>query len=206
MHGAASYYCLMTLRSVLAAVLAAASAGWLSGAPEPPPQAAHWWRVGHEQQILQEFSALLAIPDVASDTANIARNADALVQALQRRHVAARLLTLPGANPVVYGEIKTPGAKRTIVFYAHYDGQPVTPDEWEGKAPFTPVTRSVNGEPRIFARAAADDKAAILAQLTALECHPVVTHSPQGEHPVRLGRRGGGGINAPPRYHREVSR
>jgi acetylornithine deacetylase/succinyl-diaminopimelate desuccinylase-like protein len=159
----------MTLRSVLATVLVIASAGWPSGAPESPAQAAHRWRVAHEQQILQEFSALLAIPDVASDTSNIARNASALVQALQQRHVAARLLTLPGANPAVYGEIKTPGAKHTIVFYAHYDGQPVTPDEWDGKAPFTPVTRTVNGEPRIFARAAADDKAAILAQLTALD-------------------------------------
>jgi acetylornithine deacetylase/succinyl-diaminopimelate desuccinylase-like protein len=168
-HESASYYCLMTLRSVLAAVLAAASAGWAWDAPESPPQAAHRWRIGHEQQILQEFGALLAIPDVASDTANIRRNADALVQALQRRHVAAKLLTIPGANPVVYGDITTPGAKHTIVFYAHYDGQPVTPDEWEGKAPFTPVTRTVNGEPRIFARAAADDKAAIMAQLTAID-------------------------------------
>ena len=158
----------MTLRSVLATVFALAAAGWPSGAPESPPQAARRWRVGHEQQILQEFDALLAIPDVASDTANIQRNADVLVQALQRRHVAAKLLTLPGANPVVYGEIRTPGARHTIVFYAHYDGQPVTPDEWDGKAPFTPVTRTVNGEPRIFARAAADDKAAIIAQLTAL--------------------------------------
>ena len=75
----------------------------------------------------------------------------------------------PGANPVVYGEIKTPGAKHTIVFYAHYDGQPVNPEDWEGKAPFTPVTRMVNGEPRIYARSASDDKAAIIAQLTALD-------------------------------------
>jgi acetylornithine deacetylase/succinyl-diaminopimelate desuccinylase-like protein len=137
--------------------------------PLSAPQAAHQWRVGHEQQILQEFTNLLAIPDVATDTSNIRRNADVLVEALDRRHVAAKLLSLPGANPVVYGEIKTPGAKHTIVFYAHYDGQPVTPDDWDGKAPFTPVTRVVNGEPRIFARAAADDKAAIIAQLTALD-------------------------------------
>jgi acetylornithine deacetylase/succinyl-diaminopimelate desuccinylase-like protein len=159
----------MIFRPVLAAVLTLALPGPPKHPRESAPQAAHRWRVEHEQQILQEFSSLLAIPDVASDTSNIRRNADALVQALQRRHVAAKLLSIPGANPVVYGEIKTPGAKHTIVFYAHYDGQPVTPDEWDGKAPFTPVTRVVNGEPRIFARAAADDKAAIIAQLTALD-------------------------------------
>ena len=159
----------MTLRPVVAAVLTLVSSGPPKRAPESAPQAAHRWRVEHEQQILQEFNALLAIPDVASDSSNIRRNADALVQALQRRHVPAKLLALPGANPVVYGDIKTPGAKHTVVFYAHYDGQPVAPDEWDGKAPFTPVTRVVNGEPRIFARAAADDKAAIIAQLTALD-------------------------------------
>ena len=79
------------------------------------------------------------------------------------------MLEAPGANPVVFGEIRTPGAKHTIVFYAHYDGQPVTPEDWETKAPFTPVTRRVNGEPRIYARSASDDKAAIMAQLAALD-------------------------------------
>ncbi len=136
---------------------------------QTPKDAAHQWRTAHEQEILREFNALLSIPNVATDTANIHRNAETLAQMLGRRHVEAKLLLAPSANPVVYGEIKTPGAKHTFVFYAHYDGQPVTPDEWETKEPFTPVTRIVNGEPRIYARSASDDKAAILTQLTALD-------------------------------------
>jgi len=28
------------------------------------------------------------------------------------------------------GEIESPGAARTLVFYAHYDGQPLDPNEW----------------------------------------------------------------------------
>jgi len=136
---------------------------------QSPKQAADQWRAAHEQQILKEFTALLAIPNVASDKANIQRNADALAAALTQRHLKAKELTAAGSNPVVYGEIKTPGAKRTIVFYAHYDGQPVNPDDWESKAPFIPVTKQVNGEPRIYARSASDDKAAIIAQLSALD-------------------------------------
>jgi acetylornithine deacetylase/succinyl-diaminopimelate desuccinylase-like protein len=136
---------------------------------QTPKDAAHGWRVAHEEQILQEFTGLLSIPNVANDKANIRRNADRLVGMLERRHVAAKLLLAGDANPVVYGEIKTAGAKRTIVFYAHYDGQPVTPEEWDSKAPFTPMTRTVNGETRIYARSSSDDKAAILAQLTALD-------------------------------------
>jgi acetylornithine deacetylase/succinyl-diaminopimelate desuccinylase-like protein len=138
-------------------------------AADAPAEAARKWRTAHESEILKEFTSLLAIPNVASDMANIQRNADTLVSMLKRRQVDARLLSIPDAPPIVYGEIKTPGAKRTIVFYAHYDGQPVTPSEWEGGAPFAPVFRTVEGEQRLYARSASDDKAAIIAQLTALD-------------------------------------
>jgi acetylornithine deacetylase/succinyl-diaminopimelate desuccinylase-like protein len=141
----------------------------LIGVAQTPKEAASQWRAAHEQQILQEFTALLSIPNVASDRANIQHNADVLTALLEKRHVVAKQLTASGANPVVYGEIKTPGAKHTIVFYAHYDGQPVNPDDWESRAPFTPMTKMVKGEPRIYARSASDDKAAIVAQLTALD-------------------------------------
>jgi acetylornithine deacetylase/succinyl-diaminopimelate desuccinylase-like protein len=131
--------------------------------------AARQWRTGHESEILQQFTTLLSIPNVASDHENIQRNADVLKSLLEKRGVDSQLLTVEDANPVVFGEIKTPNAKDTIVFYSHYDGQPVTPSEWEGNAPFTPVIRNMNGEDRIFARSASDDKAAIMAQLAALD-------------------------------------
>jgi acetylornithine deacetylase/succinyl-diaminopimelate desuccinylase-like protein len=156
---------LRLLRVLVAASLLASVASFA----QTPKQAAEQWRAAHQQEILQEFTALLSIPNVASDTTNIQRNAEVLAASLARRHVDAKLLTAVGSNPVVYGEIKTPGAKRTIVFYAHYDGQAVNPADWESGTPFTPTTKMVKGEPRIFARSASDDKGAILAQLTALD-------------------------------------
>lgn len=131
--------------------------------------AAREWRNAHEADLIEQFTTLLSIPNVASDRDNIQRNADLLVSMLRKRGVEARLLKVEGANPVVFGEIKTTNAKHTIVFYAHYDGQPVTPAEWENNAPFTPVIRKVNGGDRIFARSASDDKGAIMAQLAALD-------------------------------------
>src|SRR5689334_14268198 len=71
--------------------------------------AARQWRTAHESDILKEFTSLHAIPNVASDTPNIRRNADTLVAMLKRRNVEARLLAIPNAPPIVYGEIKTPG-------------------------------------------------------------------------------------------------
>ena len=133
------------------------------------PVAAHQYTAAHQAELVQQFSDFLSIPNVAVDPDNLKRNADLLVAMLQKRGVESRLLTLPGAPSVVFGKIDTPGAKHTIVFYAHYDGQPVTTSEWEGGAPFTPIVREENGEQRIYARSSGDDKAAIFAQLTALD-------------------------------------
>jgi len=138
-------------------------------AAETPAEAARQYTTAHQAKLTQEFSTLLSIPNVAADPANLKRNADLLVEALEKRGVESRLLSIPSVPPVVYGQITVPGAQHTIVFYAHYDGQPVTPSEWEGGSPFTPVIREVDGEPRIYARSAGDDKAAIFAQLTALD-------------------------------------
>jgi acetylornithine deacetylase/succinyl-diaminopimelate desuccinylase-like protein len=46
---------------------------------------------------------------------------------------------------------------------------PPPPSEWDIPTPFTPTLRTINGEPRIYARSAGDDKAAIFAQLTAID-------------------------------------
>src|SRR4249920_1174149 len=106
----------------------------------PASQAARQWRQQHERAIMDEFVALLAIPNIAADRANIQRNAELIAAMMQKRGIAAKLVSVPGGNPVVFGEIKTPGATRTIVLYAHYDGQPLDSKEW-ATPPFSPVLR-----------------------------------------------------------------
>ena len=102
------------------------------------------YRRAHEHEILSEFMELLAIPNVASDRENIRRNAAAIVAMMQRRKLSPRLLETsdPSVPPVVYGEWKTPGATRTLILYAHYDGQPTDPRQWTGTLPWQPVLRS----------------------------------------------------------------
>jgi len=123
------------------------------------------YRQANEQKILKEFTTLLAIPNVASDTQNIRRNAALIVEMMKQRGLNPRLLegSSPTTPPAVYGEWKTPGAQRTILVYAHYDGQPTDPKQWTETAPWEPVFRSG----RIYARSASDDKAGVMAILTA---------------------------------------
>src|SRR5215212_493745 len=102
------------------------------------------YRRANEHQILKEFTTLLAIPNVASDTENIRRNAALIVEMMKQRGLNPRLLegASPNTPPAVYGEWKTPGAQRTILLYAHYDGQPTDPKQWTGTSPWLPVFRS----------------------------------------------------------------
>src|SRR5687767_8934269 len=91
--------------------------------------------------VLRELVEFLAIPNLASDSVNIRRNARHIMQMLERRGARAQLLETPGAPPAVFGELRTPGATRTVMFYAHYDGQPVDTTQW-ASAPWTPTLRS----------------------------------------------------------------
>src|SRR5688572_9595126 len=82
------------------------------------------YRQAHESEIVGELIDLLSIPNVASDSVNIKRNAAMLIGMMSRRGIQARLLEGDGP-PSVLGELTTPGATLTVGFYAHYDGQPV---------------------------------------------------------------------------------
>ena len=151
------------------------------------PAAARKYRQQHEHELITEYTQLLALPNVASDMPNIRRNAALITQMLEKRGVATRLLEVADAPPVVYGEIKTPNAARTLIFYAHYDGQPVEPAKWLGGDPFKPTLRlaaieaggqeipwpakgaKFDPEWRLYARSTGDDKAPILAICVALD-------------------------------------
>src|SRR6266404_6729124 len=121
------------LRYTLLSVIA------LSAFAQPPVRT---YVDAHQAEILREFVDLLAIPNVAKDSNNIRRNADLIQKMMGLRGIPTRLLETAGAPPVVFGEIETPGATRTLIFYAHYDGQPVDPKEWTGGNPFAPTLRS----------------------------------------------------------------
>src|SRR5215212_602263 len=106
---------------------------------QSPAASVREYRKAHEAEIIGELADLLSIPNVASDAANIRLNAEKLVEMMSRRGVESRLLEGNGP-PAIFGEMKVPGATRTIAFYAHYDGQPVDASKWATE-PFKPALR-----------------------------------------------------------------
>lgn len=161
-----------------------------AGAAEPQSglgAAVRGYRVAHEKEILRELSDLLALPNVADNVADIERNADRLTAMLQRRGFEVQRLSAgEGTPPSLLAGLRVPGAKRTVFFYAHYDGQPVDQQGWVSD-PWKPVLRTgplgpgvkdvdpavvagpLDPEWRLYARSASDDKGPIVALLAALD-------------------------------------
>ena len=145
------------------------------------------WRQANEPGIVRELVDFLAIPNIASDEPNIRRNADALRKMLERRGMRVQFFDVKGRGPIIVAELSAAGAARTVVFYAHYDGQPVDERAWTGTGPFEPGLRTNSieaggvlrpfppaGTPyqddwRIYARSASDDKSPIVALLAAVD-------------------------------------
>jgi acetylornithine deacetylase/succinyl-diaminopimelate desuccinylase-like protein len=149
------------------------------------------YRQTHEHAIVKEFFELLALPNGSGDRENIRGNVAFIKKQMEDRGIRVQVMETPG-NPVLYGELEAEavtGAK-TLLFYVHYDGQPVDPSKWIDSEPFRPVLRPGKmeagmttpkpiplpspGEPfneewRIYARSASDDKAPIIAILSALD-------------------------------------
>jgi len=158
-------------------------------AQTPKQQVRQYWQK-NQTQLIEEYRNFLRIPNVSADSANIRKNAAFIMQMMQQRGIPAQLLegTAPGTSPAVFGEINTPGATKTLIFYAHYDGQPVNPKQWTGGLqPFDPVFITAPVEQggtivstykpgdaidpnwRLTGRGSADDKAGVMTILNAYD-------------------------------------
>ena len=140
--------------------------------------------------IIKEFSQFLLLPNVAVNPDGLQKNANFIMEMMTKRGIKkVQLLDAAtvGTPPAVYGEVMIPGATQTLIFYAHYDGQPVNPAQWaKGLSPFKPklfskalnkgginISWPVDGiydsDWRIYARGASDDKAGVTAILNAYD-------------------------------------
>ncbi len=130
----------------------------------------------HHREILREFQDFLAIPNLATDAPNIDKNANALVTMLEKRGFKTQLLRVENAPPAVLGVLPADPSRRTVTFYAHYDGQPVNKADWK-QDPWQPTLVGKNGgaaniddpDTRLYGRSSGDDKNSILELLAAVD-------------------------------------
>ncbi len=124
----------------------------------------------NRDRYLKELKEFLAIPSISAlpaHKADVRRCAEWTGEAMKRAGLEnVRLVDTPG-HPVVCSDwLHAPGAP-TILFYGHYDVQPVDPLELWTSPPFEATIR----DNEIYARGAADDKGQVFMHLKAIEAH-----------------------------------
>ena len=124
----------------------------------------------NRDRYVDELKQYLAIPSISAlpqHAADVRRAAEWTAEELRRVGLQnVKLIDTPG-NPVVYGDwLEAPGAP-TMLFYGHYDVQPVDPvDQW-----ITPPFEATVRDGEIYARGSADDKGQVFMHIKAVEAH-----------------------------------
>jgi acetylornithine deacetylase/succinyl-diaminopimelate desuccinylase-like protein len=140
------------------------------------------------QASFKEYFELLSMPNDAIVPADIVKNATWLEATFAKRGFVTRQLPNNG-KPLVFAEYpKQVAGAKTVLFYMHFDGQPVLPEQWAQKSPWQAVVKQRNAagawepvaterllaekfdpELRVFARASSDDKGPIMMFLAAMD-------------------------------------
>lgn len=114
--------------------------------------------------MLQALFALVRQPSISAQGIGLPETADILAGMMRSAGIDTTVFPTAG-YPIVYGEVASPGARRTLLVYGHYDVQPPEPLEQWNSPPFEPTIR----DGRIYGRGVADDKGQLLAHIRAAE-------------------------------------
>ncbi len=134
---------------------------------------------------LQELKEFLSIPNDALNAEDIDKNLNWLDTAFKKRGFSTEIL-LTTRTPLFLAERKFKGAKKTVLFYMHFDGQGIDPSKWNQPNPYKAVLKeknetgyeiiswdkakeNPNPEWRVFARSSSDDKGPIVMLLSAMD-------------------------------------
>src|SRR5690625_1110725 len=136
----------------------------------------------NREDLLQRLNDFLTIPSVSTDSSykTDVQKAAQFVQDYLAEIGFDTIEEIPTSNhPIVYAAYNKAGVNTpTVLFYGHYDVQPVDPiEEWDSD-PFTPEIR----DGRIYARGASDDKGQVFMHLAVFEAFMKAT----GALPVNI--------------------
>ena len=135
-------------------------------------------------EALLEHREIVSIPNDSNYPDDMDKNVNWIKEAFEKRGFVVNVIETP-TIPVILTESLIDQSLPTVLFYIHYDGQPVDPSKWDQEHPFTPVIKEHDGqgtkvisydnlsnwnpEWRVYARASADDKGPLMMFLKALD-------------------------------------
>lgn len=117
--------------------------------------------------LVKDLQTLIRQPSVSAKNQGIEECSKLVGAMLKKSGISSEILYLKkGVAPIVFGEIKSKkNPNKTLLFYNHYDVQPVEPlDLWDDD----PFSGKIKGN-KIFGRGAADDKGELITRIKAVE-------------------------------------
>ncbi len=121
------------------------------------------------KNLVSDLQTLIRQPSISAKNEGLEECAQLVKKTLQKAGIRSQILRL-GKNipPLVYGELRSKkNPKKTLLFYNHYDVQPVEPlDLWENP----PFSAKVKGN-KVFGRGSADDKGELITRIKAVESY-----------------------------------
>jgi acetylornithine deacetylase/succinyl-diaminopimelate desuccinylase-like protein len=132
----------------------------------------------NQDRFLKDIARLSSQPSVSATNEGVEECALLVKKMIEEIGGTTRLLRLDGVAPLVYGEIVKPGSSKTVLFYNHYDVQPVEPLSLWKSPPFEPEIR----DGRMYGRGVSDDKGQLVARLKLIESYLKV----KGEPPCNI--------------------
>ena len=123
----------------------------------------------HMNDLLKDLQTLIKQPSISAKNEGIEECAVLVAKMLNKAGVSSEILRLnKTAAPLVFGEIKSKSnPAKTLLFYNHYDVQPIEPlGEWNDP----PFSGKIIGN-KIFGRGASDDKGELITRIKAVESY-----------------------------------
>ena len=124
----------------------------------------------NKPRYLDELKDLIAIPSISTNPENkpdIERCARWIAEHLKKIGISETRIYPTAGHPIVYAEWLGAPGKPTVLFYGHYDVQPVDPIELWTTPPFQATVRGSN----LYARGTADDKGQVFIHLKSIEAY-----------------------------------
>ncbi len=131
----------------------------------------------NQDRFLKDIARLVAQPSVSARNEGVEECALLVKRMIEEIGGTTKMLKLEGAPTLVYGEVAS-SSKKTLLFYNHYDVQPVEPLELWKSPPFAPEVR----DGRMYGRGVSDDKGQLVARLKLVESYVKV----HGEPPCNI--------------------
>ena len=122
----------------------------------------------HMNNLISDLQTLIRQPSVSAKNEGIEECAQLVKKILEKSGIKSEILRLKNVAPIVYGEVKSKtNPNKTLMFYNHYDVQPVEPFELWDDPPFS---GKIKGN-KIFGRGSSDDKGELITRIKAVEAY-----------------------------------